>query len=161
MKILTRINFLDFEPLGTVALVPCGLCGLSEMYFFYFAFMSNVTGYELCGTRHCPGLQIGRTRGNPRSELNPSENRESRGLACWVRAVGWCRGLAERVARGRCGGLLGVLTWAARGWLRGPAWKRRTGSNLTTTILQNPRFRNRSPDIPDETLRNLGSVVGR
>ena len=104
MKISTRINFGDKVAAGTVALVPRGLCGLSEIYFFYFGFISTLTRFALGGTRECLGLRRIRSRGNPSIVLNPSENGNLRGWfpGCvrWVVQAAGRRGLAASAAVG-------------------------------------------------------------
>ena len=111
---------MDFETVGTVALVPRGLCGLSEMYFFYFAFILSLTRFVLGGTQQCLGLRLSRTRGNPSIVLNPAENGNSRGWlsGCvrWPLQAAGRRGVAAGAAVGQreysewqpaggCGGL--------------------------------------------------------
>ena len=113
MKISTRINFGDKVAAGTVALVPRGLCGLSEIYFFSFAEILNLTRFVLCGTRQCLGLRLCRWRGNPRIVLNPNANRNSRG---WL--PGCVRGVVQ--AAGRRG--------KAAGAAQSPAWLPAGGS---------------------------------
>ena len=111
IKISSRINFRDKGAAGTVALVPRGLCGLSEIYFFYFAFILNLTRFVLGGTRQCLGLRTCRSRGNPRTVLNPNGNRNSRvwlpGCVRWVlaggawpRALRWATGSAQSGCHG-------------------------------------------------------------
>ena len=73
MEISTRINFMDFETVGTVALVPRGLCGLSEMYFFYFAFILSLARFVLGGTRQCLGLRSSRPKRSAR--FTPGKSR--------------------------------------------------------------------------------------
>ena len=113
MEISSRINFRDSEPVRTVWLVPRGLCGLSEMYFFSFAEILNLTRFVLCGTRQCLGLRLCRWRGNPRIVLNPNDNRDSRG---WL--PGRVRGAGRR----------GVAAGAALGHRESPAWLPAGGS---------------------------------
>ena len=81
--------------MGTVALVPLGLCGLSEMYFFYFGFMLSLARCVLGGLLQCLGPRSIRSRGNPRIVLNPSENRNSRGLRAAGGAGAWPTGSAQ------------------------------------------------------------------
>ena len=103
--------------MGTVALVPRGLCGLSEMYFFSFAEILNLTRFVLCGTRQRLGLRLCRWRGNPRIVLNPNDNRDSRG---WQ--PGCVRGVVQAAGR----------QWVAAGAVLGhresPAWLPAGGS---------------------------------
>ena len=95
MKVSTSIRIGNIPALGTVALVPRGLWGLSENVLFLFGFMLSLARFVLGGRRQCLGLRSIRSRGNPRILLNPGKietcSGGSRG-GCG----GWCSRLRDR-----------------------------------------------------------------